>query len=77
MEFAVGETFSVSFNIKGKDTLSEASFTGKTLMLNGVKCFVCELASGKRYVFNQATLNSFAPLNDDSLMDTQETITMG
>ena len=77
MKFKVGQIFNVSFTIKDTVTLSTAHFTGKTLQLNGDKVFLCELASGKRYVFTQALLDSFAPLNDDSLMDTATSITMG
>tara|TARA_R100000152_G_C6605625_1_gene61247 strand:- start:172 stop:405 length:234 start_codon:yes stop_codon:yes gene_type:complete len=77
MKFKVGQIFNVSFNINNSHTLSTAHFTGKTLMLNGEKVYLCELASGKRYVFTQALLDSFAPLNDDSLMETADSITMG
>lgn len=77
MEFKIGESFTVSFTIKGKTSLSSASFTGKTLTIDKEKKFLVDLASGKKFIFSQANLDSFAPLNNPDLMDTEKSITMG
>ena len=77
MKFKIGEMFIISFIIKGASALSSASFTGKTLLIKGVKCFMVKLASGKDYAFTQAQLDEFAPLNNPELMDTQDSITLG
>ena len=77
MNFKVGESFLISFLIEGSVSLSSASFTGKTLVIQGVKCFLVKLASGKDYAFTQAQLNEFAPLNDETQVTREEHITMG
>ena len=77
INFKVGETFFISFLIEGSVALSSASFTGKTLVIQGVKCFLVKLASGKDYAFTQAQLDEFAPLNDESQIAREESITMG
>tara|TARA_R100001082_G_scaffold83733_1_gene50461 strand:+ start:708 stop:941 length:234 start_codon:yes stop_codon:yes gene_type:complete len=77
MNFKVGESFLISFIIEGSVSLSSASFTGKTLIIQGVKCFLVKLASGKDYAFTQAQLDEFAPLNDETQVTREEHITMG
>ena len=77
MNFKVGETFLISFLIEGSVSLSSASFTGKTLVIQGVKCFLVKLASGKDYAFTQAQLDEFAPLNDETQVTREEYVTLG
>ena len=79
MQFKVGETFIISFLIEGTPVLSSASFTGKTLIIQGVKCFLVKLNNQRQsdYAFTQEQLDSFAPLNDESQATREEHITMG
>jgi hypothetical protein len=74
--FKVGVPFEVLFKIKDDNILSTASFTGKVVQIGGEDIFLCTLASGKRYGFSQAKLKSFASINDDSLCEERDSLSL-
>ena len=77
MKKAIGETFTLSFLIDGKNIPTTAVFTGDVITIDGSKIFLCKLASGKEYGFTQAQLDSFAPWNNPELRSQEDSITMG
>jgi len=77
MKFATGVSFLISFIINGAAALSSATFTGKSITIQGTRMYLVKLASGKDYAFTQAQLDEFAPLNNPELMDEHDSITLG
>jgi len=77
MKFNKGVSFLISFIINGAAALSSATFTGKSITIQGTKMYLVKLASGKDYAFTQQQLDEFAPLNDPSLQEEHDSITLG
>ena len=77
MKFNKGVSFLISFIINGAAALSSATFTGKSITIQGTRMYLVKLASGKDYAFTQAQLDEFAPLNDASLQEEHDSITLG